>query len=391
MIFGQFNDSFPPMIDGVANVAINYCSILNEDYGSCYMVTPRYPATGRRYPFEIMSFQSYAVPFRKDYRWGLGRFDAPFWNKLSKVPFDIVHAHSPFSTGLIAGSIAREKKIPLVATLHSKYKDDFIQVIKSEKLVNSLVIKQIVRFYEKADDVWTVSDSSVDILREYGYAKDVFVMRNGSDIPITGRSPEVKADIVRRYHLNADAPVFVFVGQHIPQKNIALIIEALHIIHLLGYPFNMLFIGDGPARLKYQTVIKEKQLDSKVQFTGVIRDREELKKIYTSSDAVLFPSLYDTSSLVPREASACSCPTVFIAGSTTSQGVIDGKNGFLAKNDPRDYAEKIRQIITTPGLACSAGCGALDTLYISWKDIVKSVYERYLYLIEKHKAEAVRH
>ena len=387
MILGQFNDSFPPMIDGVANVAINYSSILNQEYGKCYMITPYNPRTSGDFPFEVLSFKSYAVPFRNEYRWGLGRLDYRFWKKLSDIPFDIVHAHSPFSTGIIAQQIARERQIPLVTTLHSKYKEDFINVLKSDMLVSNLVIKNILRFYQKADDVWTVNESAVETLREYGYTGDVFIMNNASDIPITERTTDDKMSTIQRFHLNADAPIFAYVGQHIPQKNISLIISSLHVLAQRSFDFNMLFIGDGPARQKYQNQVEQLKLHNKVHFTGIIRDRDLLRQVYASCDAILFPSLYDTSSLVAKEASACLCPTVFIEGSTTSQGVIDGKNGFLAKNNPYDYAGKIQHIIATEGLTLKAGQGARDTLYISWKDIVKRVYERYLFLIERKKIE----
>jgi len=385
MVIGQFNDSFPPVMDGVANVVINYCSILNKDYGDCRMVIPRNPYTNGEFPFEVLSFKSYAVPFRKEYRWGLGRLDNKFWAQVSKIPFDIVHAHSPFSTGILARQIARNAGIPLVATLHSKYKEDFKRILKSCKLVDSLVIKNIVRFYDAADDVWTVNESAIDTLREYGYKGEVFVMNNGSDIPITERDDQTRLSIMKKFGFNADMPLFAYVGQHIPQKNISLIIYSLDILNRQGIDFNMLFIGEGSAREWYMNLAKRLGLNKKIHFAGRIDDRDMLRKVYASADAILFPSLYDTSSLVAKEASSCLCPTVFVEGSTTSQGVIDCKNGFLAKNEKGDFAEKIKQIISTDGLALKAGYGARDTLYVSWIDIVNKVYDRYNYLIERRK------
>lgn len=388
LIIGQFNDSFPPMMDGVANVAINYCRILNECYGSCYMITPRYPATIEKYPFEVLSFQSYPAPFRNEYRWGFGQMDSVFRKQLAAVPFDIVHAHSPFSTGIVARQIAKKAGIPLVATLHTKYREDFQDVIKSDRFVDDVIIKSIVRFYEAADDVWTVNESSIETLREYGYKGEVFIMNNGSDIPITQRNDATRTGIMKELHLNENAPLFTYVGQHINQKNISLIIDALDILSRQGIDYNMLFIGEGPARSEYEKRIETLGLSQKVHFVGRISDRDLLKRVYASSEAVLFPSLYDTSSLVTKEASSCLCPTVLVEGSTTAQGVIDGYNGFLAKNEPGDYAAKIRQIISTQGLSLKAGQGARDTLYISWEDIVKKVFERYTYLIDTKKRKA---
>lgn len=248
-------------------------------------------------------------------------------------------------------------------------------------------MKNIVRFYEAADEVWTVNESSIETLREYGYRGDVFVVNNGSDIPITERDDRTRSGIMKEFNLNENAPLFTYIGQHIQQKNISLIIAALDILNKQQMDFNMLFIGEGPARQEYEMLSLTLGLSQKVHFVGSISDRDVLKRVYASSEAVLFPSLYDTSSLVTKEASSCMCPTVLIEGSTTAQGVIDGYNGFLAKNEPGDYAAKIMQIIATDGLSRKAGYGARDTLYISWNAIVKKVFERYAYLIDRKKRQ----
>jgi glycosyltransferase involved in cell wall biosynthesis len=346
------------------------------------MVTLKYPEAQYDYPFDILAFKSYSVPFRNEYRFGFGKLDRKFWKTVSNIPFDIVHAHSPFSTGNIARRIAQARNIPLVATLHSKYKDDFKCVLKSDKLVNG-VIKNIVRYFETADDVWTVNEASVETLREYGYKGDVFVVNNGSDIPVTIRDRETRQRVAQKFGFLPDAPIFTYVGQHTKQKNVMLIIKALNILHREGLNFHMLFIGDGPLRQELQSMCDKLGLGEKVQFVGRISDRDLLKKIYVSSEVVLFPSLYDSSSLVIKEAASCSCPTVVVEGGTTAQGVVDCENGFIVKNQADDLASKIRQIITTEGLAKKAGYGALNTLYKSWEDIVSKVYDRYDYLLNR--------
>ena len=37
------NDSFPPVIDGVANAVLNYARTITEKRGECVVVTPEYP------------------------------------------------------------------------------------------------------------------------------------------------------------------------------------------------------------------------------------------------------------------------------------------------------------------------------------------------------------
>ena len=385
---GQFNESFPPIVDGVANVVKNYAYWMNKKYGSCCVVTPDHPDAVDDYDYPVYRYSSVKVPTRHEYRFGLPQMQTSFWLDLKKIPFDIVHAHCPFSSGLAAKSIVRKKDIPLVATFHSKYKDDFKAALKSDKIVEG-VLQMIAAFYESADEVWTVNDASVETLREYGYRGDVYIMENGCDIDIRYRSPQTDELINSRFGLDADTPLFMYIGQHIWQKNLKMVIEALGQLHMGGERFHMLFVGDGPRRAEMERMVSELGMNDKVIFAGRIQDRELVANIYLRSSAMLFPSLYDTSSLVPREAAACGCPTVFVRGSSTSQGVTD-ENGFLIQNNAASLAEAIRFIIHNPDKAREAGEAARSTLYRSWENAIDVAYQRYLYLIDLKKSQIAR-
>ena len=45
------NDSFPPVIDGVANAVLNYARTITEKRGECVVVTPEYPGAKYDYSF----------------------------------------------------------------------------------------------------------------------------------------------------------------------------------------------------------------------------------------------------------------------------------------------------------------------------------------------------
>lgn len=61
----------------------------------------------------------------KQYRFGEAMLDAHYRKRIRMVELDIVHAHSPFHAGSEALRLAAVRKLPLVATFHSKYYDDF--------------------------------------------------------------------------------------------------------------------------------------------------------------------------------------------------------------------------------------------------------------------------
>ena len=67
------NDSFPPVIDGVANVVMNYAKILQEEKLADVMVaTPAYPgAEYHSYPYWVVPYQSFdTTKIVKGYRAG---------------------------------------------------------------------------------------------------------------------------------------------------------------------------------------------------------------------------------------------------------------------------------------------------------------------------------
>lgn len=384
---GQFNESFPPIVDGVANVVKNYAYWMNQKYGKCIVVTPKHPDAVDDYPFKVKRYTSMKVPTRNEYRFGVPQMDSSFWKKLKKVPFDIVHAHCPFTSGWAAKSIAKKTGVPFVATFHSKFRDDFKAALKSDKIVDG-VLARIAAFYESADEVWTVNEASIETLREYGYMGDVHVMENGCDISVQFPTPETDAEINEMFGLSEDVPLFMYIGQHIWQKNLKMVVESLKLLREKGANFHMLFVGDGAKREEMEQMVKDYGLEKMVTFAGRIYDREIIAKIYLRSSAMLFPSMYDTSSLVPREAAACGCPTVFVKGASTSQGITD-EDGFLIDNAAESLADTAEFIINNPDKAKKIGDRARETVYRSWEDAIAVAYERYLYLIDLNKSKTV--
>lgn len=45
-----FNDSFPPLIDGVVNTVVNYAMVIQKKYGDVLVATPKYPGVTDNYP-----------------------------------------------------------------------------------------------------------------------------------------------------------------------------------------------------------------------------------------------------------------------------------------------------------------------------------------------------
>lgn len=378
---GLFNDVFPPIMDGVAVCVENYAHWLYHKTGQVSVITPQAPNHIYDHPYEVLPYFSLPVPQRKPYRMGLPRLDRHFQQTVRRRDFGLVHAHCPFSSGKVARRIARRQQIPLIATFHSKYRDDFRQSIPSDRVVNH-IIKNVVSFFEAADEVWVPQAAVADVLTSYGYKGAIEVVPNGSDLKIADADyQQVHTAARAELGIAPEEPLFLFVGQHILQKNLPFLIEALSLIK--DIPFQMRFVGTGYAEEQLKAQVTRLGLQNKVKFMGPIYVREDLKTYYAAADLFLFPSRYDNAPLVMREAAAMHTPSVLLAGSTTADIVTDGIDAFVATDDLRAFASRIEEVAQDFQLMATVGAKASHTLVRSWEDISTEVIDRYNHVIHR--------
>jgi len=384
LVIGQFNDSFVPVMDGVTNVVKNYAYWLDKKYGECYVATPAYPGYVDREEFPVLRYYSIPLKKREPYRIGLELLDINFRRTIKSIPFDIVHAHCPFTSGAVALQIARRNNIPIIATFHSKFYDDFKQVLKIDAFAK-FCTRLVMDFFDKVDQVWTVNKSTADTLREYGYKGDIEIVPNGTDFDMPENMESLVCQVEERLNLSSDDLVFLFVGQHIWQKNIKLIVDSLKLVSERNIQYRMFFVGDGYAKEDLEAYVRELGLDDRIAFLGKILDRDYLRSLFARADLFLFPSVYDNAPIVIREAAAVATPSLVIANTNTAEGIIDNVNGFLSENDAESYANRILSIISDKELLRKAGEKARDTIFRDWESIVDEVYRRYVEIIRIHK------
>ncbi len=372
------NDSFPPVIDGVANVVLNYARILTEDLKAEVLVgTPRYPeADYSGYPYEVVAYPSIdTTRIVAGYRTG----NSLSYNEIEKIAEfgpDIIHTHCPASSTLMARFLKHETGAPVVFTYHTKFDVDIERAV-GDGLLKKEVIRVMIDNISACDEIWTVSEGAGENLKSLGYTGKYLVMPNGVDFA-RGRADE--ADVLaatKDYDLPEGVPVFLFVGRLVKYKGIPLILEALAGIKAQGMDFRMLLVGSGPDEEELKAQTAELNLSDRVIFTGAVRDREVLRAINTRADLFLFPSTYDTNGLVVREAAACALPSVLIKGACAAEGITHGRNGYLIDETSEALAALLNEVCKDLGRVHEVGRSAMEEIYISWEDAVKRAYDRY--------------
>jgi glycosyltransferase involved in cell wall biosynthesis len=335
------------------------------------------------------------MPFlpMRPFRVGLPFADPAFQKRIRETDIKLIHSHAPFVTGLMARRMARRRGIPHVTTFHSKYHEDFKRVVHSEALVRPM-LKRLVAFYESADWVWAPNTSTTETLRSYGYHGRIDIVPSGTDM--TAPTAEqfaryraagwdlLKARASRDFKLEgfAEAPIFMFVGQHRWEKNLNLIVRALAELQRRNVDFRAIFVGTGYAAEPLRREVNRRRLTSKVSFVGVVVDRERIKGLYALADLFLFPSLYDTVGLVVREAAAFGVPSVLVRGSSATEGIEDGREAFFTDNTPVAMADLLTELAADRERVRRVGEEARRRLDLSWRTIVERVYEKYREILE---------
>lgn len=377
------NDSFPPLIDGVANAVKNYADVIAGSQYSPVVITPSYPeADDRAFVYPVIRYPS--IDFRKltGYMAGVP-FSPEIVKALEGSKTALLHSHCPIASTFLARELRQIVDAPLVLTYHTKFDIDIANILKTRAMREGSK-KALVENISACDEVWAVSQGAADNLHSLGYEGKCIVMPNGVDLPRQRVSEEAIAEATAGYDLPEKLPLFLFVGRMMWYKGLRITIDALTMLKAAGKVFRMVFIGAGGDLEEVKAYAAETGIADRCIFTGAIHDREVLRAWYCRADLFLFPSTFDTNGLVVREAAACSLGAVLIAGSCASEGITDGQNGLLIEEN----AESMFACLNTVSLEKMAQIGenAARELYISWEDAVHHAMERYEIVIDRYRS-----
>ena len=212
-------------------------------------------------------------------------------------------------------------------------------------------------------------------------------MNNATEMLYTNHQEACKY-INELHGLSDHEIIFIFVGRLTTLKNILFIADAIAIVKELrpDLKFKMLYVGSGQNESKLRRKINKLNINDKVILCGKVTDRDILAKYYSRADLMLFPSVYDSSSIVQIEAASQKTPVLFLENTATSCMIEDNFNGFLSKFDAHAYANRILEIIANKELYNSVCENAFNTLYKTWDTAVEEVFDLYKTIIAKHKS-----
>ena len=379
------NDSFAPVIDGVANAVMNYAKNLSSDEESSVVITPDYPgADDSQFPYPVLRYPSLDLRKSTGYTAGIP-FAPELLRSLEPYHVQLLHSHCPIVSTMLARELRQVLDVPLILTYHTKFDIDIANIMHSRALQEASK-RALLENINACDEVWAVSQGAADNLRSLGYEGECVIMHNGVDLP-RGRVRQAQIDAVTEgFDLPAQVPVYLFVGRIMWYKGLRIILDALAALDQEKRDFRMVFVGGGGDFDQVKAYSEKLGLAKKVFFAGPVHQREALRAWYCRADLFLFPSTFDTNGLVVREAAACALGSVLIAGSCAAEGVTNERNGLLIEENAQSLAHCLC------GLSKEAmsliGSYAQKELYLSWEDAVKAARERYQVVIDRYHSGA---
>jgi glycosyltransferase involved in cell wall biosynthesis len=267
--------------------------------------------------------------------------------KIRELNLDIIHVHQPFSLGKEGLRYARKLKIPIIFTYHAKY-EDYVHYVPffPEKILAELVKKEAINFSNKCDLTIAPSMGIKKIIEKRGAnKKSIKVLPTGINWDDFQKGAREK--VRKKYLIKKNEILLTNIGRINEEKNLVFLLESFKKIALKNPKIKLMFIGEGFLKEELKEKAKKWGIEKQVIFTGFLKNTE-IKNYLKATDIYLQTSLSETQGITILEAMASSLPIVAVKATGTEDFIVNKKNGFLTKNNQKDFIEKIEYLIKKP-------------------------------------------
>ncbi len=375
-----FTDSFLPGVGGTEKAVLGLANSLKDMGEEVVVCTPKYKKHDDSV-FKFPVFRCGSMKLTQNDYYAFPSMSRKFKKALRQFNPQVIHCQSVSPMTAYAIKYAKKHDIPLVMTVHTKFKTAFSRSIKSKVIVNGL-IKNLVKKLYKADKVFTVSNDMIPELNSYGFNNQITVIRNGAMFERITNLDEIKPLALKTYNLQDEKNILLYVGHIVKFKNLQFTLDALKIVKEEVPDFKMLFVGKGFDDEYFKKYAASLGLSENVLFTGQITDKELLSSLYSIGELFVFPSIFDNDPLTIVEAALHKVPAITIKGTGSSERITDNVSGFTMDNDLNVFANKIIYLLKNKKVLKEAGENAEKMIPKEWSKTAKEYLNEYKSLLK---------
>lgn len=270
---------------------------------------------------------------------------------------DIVEASSPWRSARFVGEWPG--KAPRALIMHadplSAYAYRWFGGIASRETIDKQFgwfWRSLLRFDTQFNVTITAGQSLSDRLIEGGMTN---VVTNPMGVADTVFSPDLRdeglrARMLERCELPADATLLLAAGRHAPEKRWPMVVEAVTAAGI-NAPVGLILIGDGRDRPR---VVKAAADNPHIQLLSPISDRAELARLFASCDALIHGCEAETFCMVAAEARASGLPLIVPDGGGAADQAQQSGGWTYAWGDPAAAAQAITDFLASDRAAARA-------------------------------------
>ena len=368
-----FSGNYNYVRDG-ANQALNRLADYLLRQGAALRVyapkveNPDFPATG-----DLFGIPAVPIPFRREYRFPLGLWRAAK-EDLAEFKPNVIHVSSPDPTAHAALRWAEERKIPALASVHTRF--DTYPRYYGLAFIEPWFQRIMRRFYHRCDAVVAPSESMAEVMREQHMSDDIGIWSRGVDREIFDPA---RRDLAWRSSLGIgdDELAIGFLGRVVMEKGLDVFADTMAELRRRGVPHKVLVVGEGPARGWFAERVPE------ASFTGMLT-HGELGRAVASMDLLLNPSITETFGNVTLEAMASGVPVIAARATGSTSLVTEGQTGRLVEpGNIGAFTNAIAAYVADPALRAAHGAaGEERSRAYSWDAINRTIADVYVRIVE---------
>ena len=267
---------------------------------------------------------------------------------LTRKHFDVLHAHSPLTVGLLAYFTASTKNLPLIYTYHTSITDytHYLKIIGGTG-----VIRHAARWFSTTstnlgDQIVVPSPKFHRLLLEQKVTKPIHTIPNGIDLSHF-KAAKNPGSFRSRLGIKPDAPILLSVGRVDPEKRLDFLIDAFVRLADRIPNAHLVFAGDGSARKKLEAHAANTNVSDRIHFLGMV-NRVELPDLLHDATVFLSASTTEVHPISVIEAIASSLPLVAVQDEAFEGMIVENENGHLTPLDVDVFSDTLVKLLSDP-------------------------------------------
>ena len=248
---------------------------------------------------------------------------------------DVVHANSPFTSGLMARAVARRAGAPLVFTHHTRFAEYGHYLGPLAPVSGRAAEAWLTAWWAGCAAIVAPSEAlAAEIRAALGGRRTptVRAIPTGIDVAAIAALPAGHPRRLAGWRPGVDT-VLVSLGRVAPEKSVDVLVAAFAIAARRRPRLRLLLVGGGPAEQDVARRSEAAGLADRVHLTGRL-PRDEALALMKACDLFVFASQTETQGLVLAEALAAGLPVAAVNGPGVTETLRPGIDAVVVAADP---------------------------------------------------------